>query len=125
MRQCQLLPRRLGLVVLLAALVIAGPHAAGSSVTALLDRYSAGHFVEVIGTIEEDNNYDDLLKNLKKDAPGWIEAAGPGDRARRQLAAATLALAVAARAGDFQFLIGSPWEARGNPWDELLLHSDN
>ena len=30
------------------------------------------------------------------------------------------ALAVAGRAGDFEFLIGSPWEARANPKDEIL-----
>lgn len=30
------------------------------------------------------------------------------------------ALAVASRAGDFEFLIGSPWEARANPKDEIL-----
>lgn len=147
------------------------------SITTLLDRYLAGHFAEVIDTIEVNDNYNDLLKNLRKDAPYWIDAAGPADRPRRQLAAATLALeaartgtvddwklvqnfirpeyiywkappkliewgcqllreagppteaerlwhlaalAVAARAGDFEFLIGSPWEARGNPWDELL-----
>jgi tetratricopeptide (TPR) repeat protein len=28
-------------------------------------------------------------------------------------------VAVAQRAGDFEFLIGSPWEARGNPQDEF------
>lgn len=168
--------------MLLAVLVIARPNAAGTSVTTLLDRYSAGHFAEVTGTIERDGNYDDLLKSLKKDALGWVNAGGPADRSRRQLAAATLALeaaragtfddwklvqnfirleyiywkappkliewgcqwlreagppseserlwhlaalAVAARAGDFEFLIGSPWEARGNPWDEFthLQHS--
>jgi tetratricopeptide (TPR) repeat protein len=30
------------------------------------------------------------------------------------------ALAVASRAGDFEFLIGSPWEERANPNDEIL-----
>jgi tetratricopeptide (TPR) repeat protein len=177
MRQWPRLPRPLGLTVLLAALVVARPYATSTSTTTLLDRYSAGHFAEVIGTITRDNNYDDLLKNLTKAAPAWIDAGGPADRSRRQLAAATLALeaaragtfdewklvqnfirleyiywkappkliewgcqilrqagppseserlwhlaalAVAARAGDFEFLIGSPWEARANPWDELL-----
>lgn len=177
MRPWPLLTRRLGLAVLLAALTIVRPHAAHTSVTTLLDRYSEGHFAEVIRTIEADRDYDDLLKKLQKDAHGWIDAGGPGDRSRRRLAAATLALeaaragtfddwklvrnfmrlefiywkappkliewgcrllgeagppteserlwhlaslAVAARAGDFEFLIGSPWEARGNPRDELL-----
>lgn len=179
------LPARLvGLTVLLTALVIAMPHAGGTSITTLLDRYLAGHFAEVIGAIENEGDYDDLLKDLKRDAPAWIDAGGPADRPRRQLAAATLALeaaragtfddwklvqnfvrleyiywkappkliewgcqllsqagpptdserlwhlaslAVAARAGDFEFLIGSPWEARGNPWDEFthLQHSAN
>ena len=91
--------RLLGLTVLLSALVIARPHAT-SSATTLLDRYSAGHFAEVIGTITRDNKYDDLLKHLTKDAPAWIDAGGPADRPQRQLAAATLALE-AARAGTF------------------------
>lgn len=152
------------------------PPAQTSTGIALLDRYAHGEFdavVEALGAVE---NFSDIYKNIRSQAPAWIEAGGAGDRARRRLAAATFALeashageledwklvqnwirleniywrapaqllewgcrllredsppqsmeltwqlaalAVADRAEDFEFLIGSPWEARANPKDEI------
>jgi tetratricopeptide (TPR) repeat protein len=76
------------------------PSAQALSVLDLLDRYAAGKFDEVTGELEGNINFDDLLKQLKRDAPAWFDAGGPADRQRRQLAAATFALE-AARADEW------------------------
>jgi tetratricopeptide (TPR) repeat protein len=156
---------------------VATPRAGTDDFGGLLDRYVSGEFAAVASEIEQSDDYNGFLKDLRNEAPGWIEAGCEADRSRRKLAAATLALevaragtfkdwklvqnwirleniywrappkliewacellraegapneaeriwhlaalAVADRAGDFEFLIGSPWEARANPKDEIL-----
>jgi hypothetical protein len=167
----------LTLAAALGCLTLAQPRADPASAAVLLDRYAAGEFQQVVAEIEKAGDYDAFLKQLKEEAPAWMSTGGPDDRARRELAAATLALevaragtfddwklvqlwmgleniywrappkliewgcallraeaapsanerlwhlaalAVADRAGDFEFLIGSPWEDRANPKDEIL-----
>ena len=66
-----------------------------ASVLALLDRYAAGQFDEVVADLAGDLDFGDLLTQLKRDGPGWIDAAGPDSRARRELVAITLALEAA------------------------------
>jgi len=94
--------RRLAALALLVGLVFVGgrPAARALSVLELLDRYAAGKFDEVTGELEGNINFDDLLKQLKREAPAWLDAGGPADRARRELAAATFALE-AARADEW------------------------
>jgi tetratricopeptide (TPR) repeat protein len=159
-------------------LTAASPRAASVNVTLLLDRYAAGQFDAVAAELDEMKDLGTLLKQIKRDGPGWIATGGAGDRPRRELAAATFALeaaragelddwklvqnfirleniywhappqliewgcamlrasdeaprpieriwhlaalAVADRAGDYEFLIGSPWDGRANPKDEIL-----
>jgi len=91
----------LALVTGLCCLVGGRPSARALSVLDLLDRYAAGKFDEVTDELEGDISFDDLLKQLKRDAPAWLDAAGPADRARRELAAATFALE-AARADEWR-----------------------
>jgi tetratricopeptide (TPR) repeat protein len=192
--------RRLSIVALsvIVCLSASGLFAqAPSPLTNQLDRYLAGEFEAVVDELVAQGHFDDLLDRLDHEARAWIDAGAAGDRARRELAAATFALqaareatgtddwkwvqrvnlnlptarpseaylpgilpqtytapnaiwwkpaprllewgcklmrtsspgpieriwqlasvAVAERAGDFEFLIGSPWEARGNPQDE-------
>jgi hypothetical protein len=95
--------RRLLIVVLaLGTWFPHGPTAARApSVIDLLDRYAAGQFDAVVQTLAGEINFDDLLRQLRRDGPGWIAAGGAGDRARRELAAATFALE-AARADQWQ-----------------------
>jgi hypothetical protein len=156
------------------------PFAVAPSALALLDDYAQGHFAAVVSSLDDLKDFDGLLKQLEQDGPGWIDAAGPDDHARRELTAATVALeaarvdewrewklvqhgawpldtlywkpppllitwgaglflrsaapkapppierwwqlaavAVAERAEDFEFLIGSPFENRSNPGDEI------
>lgn len=64
-------------------------------VTELLDQYAAGQFDDVTDELGKDLNFEELLKQLKRDAPAWLDAGGPEDRARRELAAATFALEAA------------------------------
>jgi tetratricopeptide (TPR) repeat protein len=166
----------------LAALAVVRPAADQVAVVSLLDRYAGGDFAGVSGVFRNTKDFDEILAQLKRSAPTWLDAGGSADRPRRVLAAATFALeaaysgaehewklvqsfirleniswhappqliewgctllreaptpmpaervwhlatlAVAARAGDFEFLIGSPWSARANPKDEIehLTHS--
>jgi VWFA-related protein len=156
---------------------------------AQLDRYLHGEFDAVVSEVAARGKYDDLLDDLKRHGPAWIDAEGPAGRSRRALAAATFALettraaededwkwiqrinlgsspgfprpsyqpepalwwktpprllewgcatirdigtptpveriwhlaalSVAERRSDFEFLLGSPWELRENPKDEI------
>lgn len=52
----------------------------------------------MVAQLSGDVDLGDLLKQLRRDGPAWIDARGPGARAQRELAAATFALE-AARAG--------------------------
>ena len=93
--------RLLLLSLVLGALLAAGLSAARSvSVTDLLDRYAAGRFDDVVEELTGDIDYDEILKQLRRDGPAWIGAGGPGGRTRRELVAATFALE-AARAGEW------------------------
>jgi len=65
------------------------------SVTAALDRYLAGDFDRVLAEVAAARHFDDLLDDLKRGAPGWIEAGGASERDRRELAAATFAMEAA------------------------------
>jgi hypothetical protein len=95
------LRRLLALSVVLGTCLAGGhPAARTMAVTQLLDRYYAGQFVAVVGALEEAPDFDDILNQLRRDGPAWIDAAGPGGRAKRELAAATFALE-AARAGEW------------------------
>ena len=100
-------PRRLSASLLLVAACLAGgPSAATNlSVTELLDRYAAGRFDAVVEELSGDVNFDDLLKQLRREGPAWIAAATPEKRAVRELAAATFALEA----------------ARVHEWDEWKL----
>jgi tetratricopeptide (TPR) repeat protein len=90
---------RLMIVVLLGTCLAGGLSSApGPSAVDLLDRYAAGRFDAVVEALAAVTGFDDLLTELRRDGPKWIEARGPGRRASRELAAATLALE-AARAG--------------------------
>lgn len=71
------------------------------SVVELLDRYAAGRFDAVVEVLSGDIDFADVLKQVRRDGPGWIAAGGAEDRARRTLTAATFALE-AARAGEWQ-----------------------
>ena len=90
--------------VLLVLIVIAAASSAIArrpTVLDLLDQYARGRFDDVVQALEMDGvDYSSILRELRRDAPGWIAAAGPADRARRELAAATFALE-AARAGEW------------------------
>ncbi|HSC29158.1 MAG TPA: hypothetical protein VLD67_17915 [Vicinamibacterales bacterium] len=96
------LRRVLVLSFVLATCLAGGPTAGGpASVVELLDRYLAGRFDAVVEELSGEVDYGDLLKQLRRDGPGWIAAGGSEDRARRELAAATFALE-AARAGEWR-----------------------
>jgi tetratricopeptide (TPR) repeat protein len=61
----------------------------------LLDRYATGQFEAVVNDLHQAADFAQLLKETRADAPAWIDAGGPEDRARRELAAATFALEAA------------------------------
>jgi tetratricopeptide (TPR) repeat protein len=89
------------------SLVLASTLATGQSSPArlstvdLLNRYASGQFAQVVEYVSGDVDFGGLLKELRRDGPGWIDAAGPQMRPRRELAAATFALE-AARAGEWR-----------------------
>jgi tetratricopeptide (TPR) repeat protein len=88
---------------LVACVVLAlsiAPRAEIPSVSKQLDRYFHGEYEAVAAELAALDNLDDVLEGLKRDAPAWIDAGGPGERSRRALAAATFALE-AGRAGAF------------------------
>jgi hypothetical protein len=86
--------------VLWASLTGGPSTAPGLSVTDLLDRYATGKFEAVVEELSGEIDFNELLKQLQRDGPTWIGAAGPGARARRELTAATFALE-AARTGEW------------------------
>jgi tetratricopeptide (TPR) repeat protein len=91
----------LALVLPGCALVLAGRLTARqATATAFLDRYAAGQFESVVSDLAGDLDFSDLLRQLKRDGPGWIDAEGPASRERRELVAATFALE-AARADEW------------------------
>jgi len=92
--------RSLALLLVLWACLAAGrPAATTLSVVALLDQYAAGRFDAVVEALAADDvDFEDVLAQLRRDGPVWMDAGGTADRARRELVAATFALE-AARAG--------------------------
>src|SRR5690348_11746147 len=60
--------------------------------TDLLDQYLRGQFEAVVATLATFSRFKDFAEDLERDAPTWIEAGGPALRAKRELAAATVAL---------------------------------
>ena len=90
--------RRIALVLLLSscAFLLSGRLTARqATVTSFLDRYAAGQFEAVVDDLGGDLDFGDLLNQLKRDGPGWIDAAGPEMRERRELVAVTFALEAA------------------------------
>ena len=111
------------LLCVLGAGAVSGPARARSlSVVDLLDAYLAGRFDEVVRTLDGDVDFNEVLKQLRKDGPAWIAAASPDTRARRELAAATFALE-AARAGqwyEWKWTIRQPLMCAGEECYEPL-----
>ena len=88
--------RRVGLAVAVAAcLGVVRPAARDVSVVDWLDRYESGRFDEVVRELDGDHDFEDILKQLKRDGPVWISAKGDAARAKRELVAATFALEAA------------------------------
>lgn len=87
--------------LVVGACLVAGP-AAGrrATVVDLLDRYESGQFEAVVAELARVADFDDLLQQLKREAPAWLDANGPAHRDRRELVAATFALE-AARADEW------------------------
>jgi tetratricopeptide (TPR) repeat protein len=62
----------------------------------LLDRYAKGEFADVLARVASLEKLTNLVKDLKRDdVKAWLDAGGPADRNRRELAAATFALEAA------------------------------
>ena len=112
-------------VGLVAAAVLAlsiAPRAQSPSVSAQLDRYFHGQYEAVAAELAARENLDDVLDGLKRDAPAWIDAAGPAERSRRVLAAATFALE-AGRAGAFQeWKLIDKYRAEYPPIDTTMVY---
>ena len=87
-------------VLVLTCLTVGRPGAQAPTATALLDRYAHGEFDAVVATLGETKDLGDLYNSLKHDGPAWIDAAGPAEKSRRELVAATFAME-AARAGEW------------------------
>jgi len=72
----------------------ARPQAGPRDAMALLDRYARGEFDAVVTAIAPVKDFEPIYRDLKANAPKWIEAGG-ADRERRRLAAATFAMEAA------------------------------
>ena len=93
--------RRMALAAALFVCLVADQTAAGrQSVVGFLDRYAAAKFDEVVEELSGDLDFADLLEQLRRDGPSWIDAQGSAGRERRRLVAATFALE-AARADEW------------------------
>jgi tetratricopeptide (TPR) repeat protein len=88
------------LVFGLLALTTGRSAARSMSATALLDRYLHGEYAAVVAELSTFDKFDDLLEQLRRDGPAWIDAGGEAQRDRRRLTAATVALE-AARADEW------------------------
>lgn len=91
------LPRTLAALLVLGALAAARPAATVDAISLqpLLDRYAAGDFEFVERQLASAKTFAPLLEAFHRDAPAWLDAGGPSDRARRELVAATVALEAA------------------------------
>jgi len=94
---------RRGLAVAALVAAIGGlPTAQEPSTLVLLDQYAAGQFADVNATLAKTENFKRIYDDLRSDAlKTWLDARGPSDRSRRELAAATFALE-AARADEWE-----------------------
>jgi hypothetical protein len=90
--------RRSLVLAFAAACLVGGPSARSTSLIELLDSYAAGRYESVVQSLAGTTGLDERLKQFRRDAPVWIAAGGPAQRARRELTAATVALE-AARTG--------------------------
>ncbi|HVL68758.1 MAG TPA: hypothetical protein VM364_15960 [Vicinamibacterales bacterium] len=93
-------PRRAVVASLVLGLLSTSGGSSARQPTALdlLGRYAAGAFDAVARQLADDVDYGELLRQLRRDGPAWIDSGAPDERPRRELAAATFALE-AARAG--------------------------
>jgi hypothetical protein len=82
----------LSVAVAVCALTAGATRAQAPAVTAYLDRYLDGDFDRVLADVAAKKDYDGLLKDLEHGGAAWVDAGKPADRARRELAAATVAL---------------------------------
>jgi hypothetical protein len=96
------LRRLLALSLSVGVCLVAGSTAAQRTTTVLelLDRYASGQFDGVVAELATITDFNDLLKQLTRDAPAWFDAKGSADRERRELVGATFALE-AARADEW------------------------
>jgi tetratricopeptide (TPR) repeat protein len=79
-----------------AALLLVGRLTASQvTATAFLDRYAAGQFDAVVDELSGDLDFEALVQQFKRDAPGWIDAGGPERREQRELVVVTFALEAA------------------------------
>ena len=93
------LGRVLVLPLVLTTLVVATPTTLPQpSLVQLFEQYAGGRFQDVEQHFAALANFDHVLEQLRRDAPAWMLAGGPDQRARREVIAATVALE-AARAG--------------------------
>ena len=72
--------------------------ARGGSVVEWLEAYSRGDHDRVVTALTPGVDFEEILVQMRRDAPGWIAAGGNAHTAHRRLVAATVALE-AARAG--------------------------
>ena len=87
--------------VAFAAFLSSHSFAQAPDTLALLDRYAKGDFAGVQATLSRTENFKRIYTDLRSDATKtWLDAGGPTDRGRRELAAATFALE-AARADEW------------------------
>ena len=110
--------RRLALLLVVSACLVGGGSSARTySVVNLLDLYAGGQFEAVADELARTTDFEELLKSLKRDAPAWLDAAGPAGRPRRELTAATFALE-AARVDswhEWKWVIRQPMMSGANP----------
>ena len=90
--------RVLGVVLLLAFAIgdVAPVSRADSfSVVEWLDAYRGGHHDRVVAALSGNVDLEEVLKQLRRDGPGWMTGGGAQEKARRELVAATFALEAA------------------------------
>ena len=108
------------LFVALVVCGLAGGHAIAQTQTtaSLLDRYRGGDFAGALADVAAKKDYDGLLKDLQRQGQAWVDAGPAADRARRELAASTLALEaarVAAETAEWKWVQHVPGNAPGTP----------
>ena len=106
--------RRISLLLTLL-LTSAVPPSQGPPAVAypLLDRYLKGDFDAVVRDLQALESFDELLAQLTRGGPIWVDR-DPADRPRRRLAAATLALEAARVADKVDWKWVQRLKAQGN-----------